>query len=66
MRKLEEIRKDIAEVAGRLQQAEAAYTDIITNYTNRVPEKYRKNIVDLKNELDKLADEHHAAFHSAR
>lgn len=49
---------------GRLQQAEAAYTHIVTNYTDCVPAEYLKNIEDLKNELDELADEHHAAFHS--
>lgn len=66
MRKLAEIRKDIEDVMGRLQQAEATYTHIVTNYTDRVPEEYRKDIEDLKNELDELADEHHIAFYLAR
>ena len=71
MRKLEEIRKDVEDVVGRLLIAKASYADIVIEYmdmghdsNHHIPKAYQKVVVGLSKELNELYDEYHEAFYS--
>ena len=72
MRTLEMIRKDIKDREKRLKWAKENYADIVIEYiaigydvrNHPTPEEYRKDVVDLMEELNELHDEHHEAMHA--